>query len=39
MAPIEYPKAEEYNGYLYVSLHGIDFRAVEHGFATHDITS
>ena len=37
MAPIEYPKAEEYNGYLYVILHGIDFRAVEHGFATHDI--
>lgn len=37
MAPIEYPKAEEYNGYLYVILHGIDFRAVEHGFATHDV--
>ncbi|HEY3045515.1 MAG TPA: magnesium/cobalt transporter CorA [Vicinamibacterales bacterium] len=37
MAPVEYPKAEEYNGYLYVILHGIDFRAAEHGFATHDI--
>jgi magnesium transporter len=37
MAPVEYPKAEEYNGYLYVVLHGIDFRAAEHGFATHDI--
>jgi magnesium transporter len=37
MAPIEYPKAEEYNGYLYVVLHGIDFKAAEHGFATHDI--
>jgi magnesium transporter len=36
MAPVEYPKAEEYNGYLYVVLHGIDFRAAEHGFATHD---
>ena len=33
MAPVEYPKAEEYNGYLYVILHGIDFRAAEHGFA------
>jgi magnesium transporter len=37
MAPVEYPKAEEYNGYLYVVLHGIDFRAAEHGFATHDV--
>lgn len=37
MAPVEYPKAEEYNGYLYVILHGIDFRAAEHGFATHDV--
>ena len=37
MTPVEYPKAEEYNGYLYVILHGIDFRATEHGFATHDI--
>jgi magnesium transporter len=37
MAPVEYPKAEEYPGYLYVILHGIDFRAAEHGFATHDV--
>ena len=37
MAPVEYPKAEPYNGYLYVILHGIDFRAAEHGFATHDV--
>ena len=37
MAPMEYPKAEAYNGYLYVILHGIDFRAEEHFFATHDI--
>jgi magnesium transporter len=36
MAPVEYPKAEAYDGYLYVVLHGIDFRASEHGFATHD---
>jgi magnesium transporter len=37
MTPVEYPKAEAYDGYLYVILHGIDFRAVEHGFATRDI--
>jgi len=37
MAPVEYPKAEEYNGYLYVVLHGIDFQAAQHGFATHDV--
>ena len=37
MAPVEYPKAEAYNGYLYVVLHGIDFQAAQHGFATHDI--
>ena len=37
MAPVEYPKAEAYDGYLYVILHGIDFRAAEHGFATHDV--
>ena len=37
MAPVEYPKAEAYDGYLYVILHGIDFRATEHGFATHDV--
>jgi magnesium transporter len=37
MAPREYPKVEAYNGYLYVILHGIDFRAQEHFFATHDI--
>lgn len=37
MAPKEYPKAEAYTGYLYVILHGIDFRGEEHFFATHDI--
>lgn len=36
MAAKEYPKAEAYTGYLYVILHGIDFRAEEHFFATHD---
>ncbi|MGE5245835.1 MAG: magnesium/cobalt transporter CorA [Betaproteobacteria bacterium] len=33
----QYPKVEAYDGYLYVILHGIDFRASEHGFATHDV--
>ena len=28
MAPMHYPKAEAYPGYLYVVLHGIDFRAL-----------
>jgi magnesium transporter len=37
MALKEYPKAEAYAGYLYVILHGIDFRAEEHFFATHDV--
>jgi magnesium transporter len=37
MALKEYPKAEAYNGYLYVILHGIDFRSDEHFFATHDV--
>jgi magnesium transporter len=37
MAPVEYPKIEPYDGYLYVILHGIDFRAQEHFFSTHDV--
>jgi magnesium transporter len=37
LAVREYPKVEAYNGYLYVILHGIDFRAEEHFFGTHDI--
>jgi magnesium transporter len=37
MNPIEYPKIEPYDGYLYIILHGIDFRAAEHGFRTHDV--
>jgi magnesium transporter len=37
MAPLQYPKAEAYDGFLYVVLHGIDFRAQEHFFGTHDI--
>jgi magnesium transporter len=31
------PKIEPYDGYLYLVLHGIDFRAAEHKFATHEI--
>jgi magnesium transporter len=34
---LQYPKIEAYDGYLYAILHGIDFHATEHGFATHDI--
>ena len=32
-----YPKIEAYDGYLYPILHGIDFQAARHGFATHDV--
>ena len=34
---LQYPKIEAYDGYLYAVLHGIDFHAGEHGFATHDV--
>jgi magnesium transporter len=46
---IQYPKAEAYDGYLYVILHGIDYHGAsgptstgggqgsEHGFETHDV--
>jgi magnesium transporter len=34
---MQYPKAEAYDGYLYVILHGIDFHAGDHCFATHDV--
>jgi len=37
MSPRQYPKAEAYDGYLYVILHGIDFRGGEHSFGTHDV--
>ena len=37
MSVLQYPKIEPYDGYLYVVLHGIDFRQAEHGFATHDV--
>lgn len=31
------PKVESYPGFLYVVLHGIDFEASKHSFATHDV--
>src|SRR5438445_8676479 len=37
MSPRQYPKAEAYDGYLYVILHGIESKAAEHRFATHDV--
>jgi magnesium transporter len=33
----QFPKIEAYPGYLYVVLHGIDFKAVKHQFATRDV--
>src|SRR5262249_29549783 len=37
LSTLQYPKIESYDGYLYAVLHGIDFRAAEHQFATRDI--
>jgi magnesium transporter len=34
---LQFPKIEPYDGYLYVVLHGIDFQAAKHKFATHDV--
>ena len=34
---LPFPKAESYEGYLYLVLHGIDFKAAEHALATRDI--
>jgi magnesium transporter len=31
------PKIESYNTYFYLVLHGIDFKASEHKFATHEV--
>jgi magnesium transporter len=33
----QFPKIEPYQGYLYVVLHGIDFKASMHQFATRDV--
>jgi len=37
MAAVQFPKIETYDGYLYVILHGIDYRAGHKGFGTHDV--
>ena len=37
VAEIHHPKIEAYAGYLYLVLHGIDFRAREHQFLTRDV--
>jgi magnesium transporter len=37
LSDIHYPKIESYDRYLYVILHGIDFRVQEHWFATLDV--
>ena len=36
LSEIHHPKVEAYDRYLYVILHGIDFHAGEHQFATRD---
>jgi magnesium transporter len=36
LAALHHPKIESYGNYLYVILHGIDFQAAEHQFATRD---
>lgn len=33
----QFPKIEPYPGYLYVVLHGLDFKAARHQFATRDV--
>ena len=37
LAALHHPKLESYGDYLYVILHGIDFRAKEHEFRTQDV--
>jgi magnesium transporter len=37
LSEIHHPKIEPYDRYLYVILHGIDFHAGEHRFATRDV--
>ena len=36
VANVHHPKIESYDGYLYLILHGIDYRKSETAFATHD---
>ena len=37
LSEIHHPKVESYSDYLYVILHGIDFKAREHYFQTRDV--
>lgn len=37
LSALQYPKIETYDNYLYIVLHGIDFRTAEHQLSTHDI--
>lgn len=37
LSEIHHPKAESYGSYLYLILHGIDFRENEHCFRTQDV--
>ena len=37
LSAIHHPKVESYGNYLYIILHGIDFRAREHCFRTQDV--
>ena len=37
MSERQYPKAEAYDGYLYVILHGIHYQKGDHCFGTHDV--
>jgi len=37
LTSVQFPKIELYDHYLYLVLHGIDFRAKEHHFATRDV--
>ena len=37
LGEIHHPKIETYSGYLYLILHGIDFKEQEHWFGTHDV--
>jgi len=36
VSAVHHPKAETYDGYLYLILHGIDYQASQFAFATHD---
>jgi magnesium transporter len=37
LTSVQFPKVELYDHYLYLVLHGIDFRAKQHHFATRDV--